>query len=352
MPRSAPFRPPVFDPARPELVRPVRMDPKGETGPTRGETQGPRWRRSSHGYYVPSDVDCALPEQRIVEAGHYLTSDASVTGWAALRWRGAQWFDGTAGRVQRPVDLTVLHGKHRSQRGIAVSSECIPPRHQVVVDGLRVTTAVTALDFEMRYAASGRAAGRAFSLAAAADLVSYDEMDAHKEWLYHWIGVPQLREGLLLGEENAWSPREYDTAKIWELDARLPRLLLNQPVFDLSGRHLGTPDFIDVTSGVAGQYDGRLHLAGSRRAKDLGREDAFRGAELEMFTIVSEDLADHDRAVARMRAARQRAVARRAVDGPWTITPPPWWVPTHTVALRRALTPLQRERFLGYRRTA
>lgn len=90
----------------------------------------------------------------------------------------------------------------------------------------------------------------------------------------------------------------------------------------LDGRHLGTPDFLDVSSGVAGQYDGKVHLVGSRRARDLGKDDGYRRAGLELFTLVSEDLADVERVVAPMRDTRQRAVARRAVDGPWTLVRP------------------------------
>ena len=202
----------------------------------------------------------------------------------------------------------------------------------------------------MRYAAEVRAAARAFAMAPAADLVSGEELRSYHELLYHFIGIPQGREGLDLGEENAWSPREMDMTLVWQLDARLPRPLLNRPVFDRDGRPVGTPDLLDVTAGVVGEYDGRLHLAGSRRARDLGREDRFRAVGLEYFTIVSEDMPHTARMVTRMHQARRRALAIPDDRRRWTITPPPWWVPTHTVALRRALTPAQRERFLGYRR--
>lgn len=346
------MRPPPFDPARPDLVRPVRVDPDGVEGPTRGQSRSSAWRSSSHGFYVPASVDPSLPEQRIVEAGHFLGDMASVTGWAALRWMGSLWFDGLAegGREERPVDVAVRHNALRSQPGIAMTSEFVPPRDRIVVDGLNVTTPVCALSFLMRYAPDARTAGRYFSMAAAADLVSTAELREYHELLYHFTGIPQGRQGLLLGEENAWSPREFDLAMVWQLDARLPRPLLNRPVFDLNGRHVGTPDLIDPTSGTLGQYDGRLHLAGKRRARDLGREDDYHRVGLECFTIVHEDFADPARMIDRMLAARARALAR---TGPrlWTIDPPPWWVPTHTVELRRALTPAQRERFLGYRRT-
>jgi hypothetical protein len=293
-------------------------------------------------------------EQRIVEAGHHLSGLASVQGWAALRWQGALWFDGRAdgGRTELAVPVAVLHGKIRSQPGIEVTSEFIPPRDRIVVDGLPVTVPVCALAFEMRYAATPRDAARAFALAAAADLVSMDEMYAYMELLYHWTGIPQLREAMSLAEENAWSPREFDMSAVWQLDAGLPRPLLNRPVFDRNGRHIGTPDLLDPVAGTIGEYDSTLHLAGKRRAKDLRREDAFRSVGLEYFTIVSDDFDDTSRMVDRMHAARSRSSFLRSDAPAWTVEPPPWWVPTHSVALRRSLTPAQRERFLNYRRTA
>lgn len=50
-----------------DLVRPMRLDPTGVTGPTRGQARGPHYRQTSHGWYVPSEVDEAPVEQRILE---------------------------------------------------------------------------------------------------------------------------------------------------------------------------------------------------------------------------------------------------------------------------------------------
>lgn len=354
MSRRPHMRPPPFDPARPGLVRPVPVDPAGIAGPTRGQARSSAWRVSSHGFYVPSHVDESVPEQRIVEAGHFLEDDrTSVTGWAALRWWGAPWFAGLddSGRRLLPVDLAVMHGKLRSQRGIAVTSEYFPPRDRAVHDGLQVVVPVCALSFVMRYADGARAAARALAMAAAADLVSIEEMRDYHDLLKHFTGIPQGREGVDLGEENAWSPREMDMSLVWQLDARFPRPLLNRPVFDRSGRRIGTPDLIDVEAGVVGQYDGRLHLAGAQHAHDLRQEDDYRRVGLECFTIVAEDTTQTWRMVERMRAARARARFEPADRRAWTVDPPRWWVPTHTVELRRALSPAQRERFLRYRRT-
>jgi hypothetical protein len=343
---------PPYDEARPHLVRPVRVDPEGVAGPTRAQARGSRWRCSSYGFYVPDSVDGGLPEQRIVEAGHDLGDSQSVTGWAALRWHGAEWFDGSAptGGL-RPVTIAVVHGARRSQPGIEVTSEYVPPRYRMVLDGLQVVTPVCAVAFEMRYAPDLTAAVRAFDMAAAADLVSRDELLEHLELLKHWTGIPGARAAGLLVDENAWSPPEVDARLVWPLELGLAAPLTNRPVFDRAGRHVATPDLLDVEAGLAAEYEGSLHLAGARRAKDLVREDAVRGVGLAYLTLVAADRADRTRMARRISDARARAPFTADADREWTLEQPPWWTPTHAVELRRALSPAQRQRLLGYRRT-
>jgi hypothetical protein len=341
-----------FDPARPGLWVPVRIDPGGVTGPTENQARGPGWRRTSRGYYLPADVSDDDPEQRIVEAGHLLPPTGGVTGWAALRWQGGTWFGGLRndGETRRPVVLSVIHGEIRSQPGIQVSSERQTQGEFEVIDGLRVTNPVRSVLFEMRYADNLRDAVVALDMAAADDLVSVDEAAAFATpGLNGWTGVPLGREGIALGCENCWSPQEVYSRLHWELDAGFPRPLCNHPVFDLGGRHIGTPDLLDIEAGVVGEYDGALHLAGGRRAVDLQREGRFRRVGLEYFTIVAADKKDPERIVRRMVETRSRARWEAESSRAWTVVPPPWWVPTVTVAQRRALSEAQRARFLGRR---
>lgn len=343
--------PPPYAAARPSLVRPLRVDPEGRSGPTRAQARGPRWRRTTRGFFVPTYVDAGVPEQRILEAAHFLGEHSSVTGWAALRWHGAPWFDGSTGpgRPDRPVQIATTRGAVRAQPGMAVTSEYIPPRDRMVVDGLRVVTPVCAVAFEMRYARSLVAAVRAFDMAAAADLVSKAELLDHFEWLYHWIGIPAARKAAELVDENAWSPPEVDVRLAWPLELGLAPPLTNRPVFDRVGRHLGTPDLIDVEAGLVVEYDGPLHLVGERRSQDLVREDGLRGVGLDYLTLVSADRRDRSRLAARIRAARSRAPFTPPADRRWTLDPPPGWTPTHAVDLRRQLTEEQRDRLLRYR---
>jgi hypothetical protein len=65
--------------------------------------------------------------------------------------------------------------------------------------------------------------------------------------------------------------------------------------------------------------------------------------------VVAADKADPGRVVQRMQDARARARWEAESVRQWTVVPPPWWVPTVTVAQRRALSDAQRMRFLRRR---
>jgi hypothetical protein len=291
-------------------------------------------------------------EQRIVEAAAVLPSSGGVTGWAGLRWQGGLWFSGLAADTitQLPVTLASMVCDIRPVPGIAVSAERLDPTELTEMDGLRLTTALRSVTFEMRYARSVRSAVVAADMAMYADLVSRGELAAWAVSNRGWTGCPRLREALPLTDENSWSPQETLSLRLpWILDAGLPRPLTNRPVFDRDGRHIGTPDLLDEEAGVAGEYDGPLHLAGERRGRDVRREAEFRRVGLETFVVTGADAADPMGAVLRMRQARARARFEAPSRRAWTVEPPRWWVRTDSVDRRRALDDQQRARLLGYR---
>lgn len=302
---------------------------------------------------MPSDIDAAVPGQWIVEGVPILTTPGAVTGWAALHWRRARWFGGLANDATTPLAVPLLTTAfRREQPGFIISQEQLKPRDIEWVDGLPVTTALRSVGFEVRHAASWREAVLAIDMAAYSDLVSVAELAAYLHHLGPWTGVVQARQALGFAEENAWSPQEVRMRLTWTQDAGLPRPLCNIPVFDRHGRHLGTPDLLDAVAGVAGEYEGPVHLTGARRAHDLSREADFRAVGIEVVTMVAADRADPQPFLERLHAAYARSRRRPGAERGWTIDPPPWWVPTHTVAARRRLTASQRDRLLRYRRTA
>ena len=56
----------------------------------------PAIARRRRGSMVPSDTDTGLVGRRILEQGMRIRGQGAITGWAALRWRGARYFSGTS----------------------------------------------------------------------------------------------------------------------------------------------------------------------------------------------------------------------------------------------------------------
>ena len=303
------------------LAWPVRLDPTGVDGPTPGQARGPAWRRTSHGLYVPAYVE-RTTEQRVVEAAAVLPAYGGVTGWAGLRWLGAAWFDGVrrGGREERPVTLAVADRSVRPQPdlGIATSEERMDPSELVVHRGIVVTSAIRSVFFEMRYTDTETEAVQLADMTAYADLVSRDEMLAFAAINPGWTGIDRFRVGAIDMDENAWSPTEVTMRRRWQHLAGLPRPQTNRPVFDLAGRHLGTPDLIDPVAGVIGEYNGVLHLEGAQRSRDVEREARFRAVGLESVEMLAGDLADPYPFLARLRAAYARAARLPVSDRAWT----------------------------------
>lgn len=338
--------------ARRGLFRPVRRDRYGLTGPTPWAARGPLWRCSSRGNYVPARVE-RTTDQRILEAAVLLPEHGGVTGWAGLRWRRARWFDGIGPTgLERPVPLVTAGSHIRAQPGVLVSKERLDPRDLVVVDGIRLTSAVRSVWFEMRHALDETEAAIALSMAAYDDLVSLDELAAYA-WLHPgWNGAPRCRGGLALAVENAWSPPEVIVHAVWRAYAELPPLLCNHPIFDPRGNHVATPDLLDVEAGMAIEYDGPTHLQVRARARDVRREELYKRHNIELLRVLAPHLADRWALVERMQQSRRRARFEAESARTWTVELPGWWVPTHTVALRRSLSETDRDRLLGYRKAA
>lgn len=275
----------------------------------------------------------------------------AVTGWAALHWQGAAWFDGTVDGLEAR-DVPVVASRHLvAQPGFSVSQEFLAPREIATVDGIAVTSASRSVTFEMRYADGLGAAIVALDMACYSDLVSIAEVSAYIAELGPVTGIQQARDALLEADENSWSPRETKMRGVWTRMARLPRPMCNSPVFTLEGRHIGTPDVIDPVLGLVAQYNGSDHITLAGTASDLKQDAAYRDLGLEPVTMVASDWGDLDEFTERLLAAAHRARARTAKPL-WTVEPPEWWTPTQTVAQRRALAEWQQDRYLRYRRVA
>lgn len=318
---------PVCDPPR-TLVRPVRIDPTGRDGPTRHQAKGPHWRRTTYGFYVPSTVDPDLPEQRILEQAMRLPEDGAVTGWASCRMHGASFFDGLGrdGRTRLPVPLAVGPiAQVRALPGSVVMRDQLVSAEVATVQDVPCTRRGRALFDAMRTAADTREATVSMDMMAAAGLVSVEQMRTYLPQRSGWKGVGRVRAALDLADENSRSPSETRMRLVWQLDAGLPRPLVNQPVWDLAGRLLGYADLLDPVAGVVGEYDGADHRSARRHSQDVAREHRFRDVGLEFFKVTGPDMARVDMLVHRMLETRGRARWLPSQTRRWTLHPPPDW---------------------------
>src|SRR3712207_878710 len=108
-------------------------------------------------------------------------------------------------------------------------------------------------------------------------------------------------------DEDSASPQETRLRLVWLLDARLPRPLVNQPVFSLDGVLLGYPDLLDKEAGLVVEYDGEDHRASTRHSHDVDREAGFREHGLEVTRVTGGDFRRTDALVQRLHRARRRA---------------------------------------------
>lgn len=331
------------------VVVPVPVDPRGVTGPTRGRARGKAWRRTSPGLYVPATVSGDLTAQRIVEAIAGAPSGTAVTGWAALHWQGATWFGGRAADGgPLPVPLALDDDHHLAPRpGVRFHYDWLFDDDLVEVDGLPLTRPERSVCTAALRARSLEETVQILDMAAASDLASLGELTAYAARLRGRPHTRRLAAALQLGQENVWSPME-STLRLRWLARHPARLLCNAPLFSPTGEHLLTPDVFDPESGVAGEYDGLVHDETRVRRRDLHREEVARSVGIELVSMASGDLRDVVAFERRLDAAYRRA-AGRAPTGAWTLTPPPGWVDTSTVARRRTLTTAERDRWLGLR---
>lgn len=314
------------------VTLPVAADPTGRDGPTRRQAAGAGWRRTSRGRYVPAEV-VVTPAQRVAEAGVLLPTGAALTGWAALCWLGARWHTGRrADGDVRPVDVVGSDRTIRDQPLLRVHRGTTDPDTHVEVDGVRVTSAVEAVVFEMRYAASLDHAVEALDMTYEADLVTPYEVLAWVEAHPGLTGIATVRAALRWADENTWSPQETHLRLAWQrLIGRRP--LANRPLHDQDGRFLGTPDLVDPDHGVTGEYDGDGHLDRAQRRRDLAREQRLTDAGLRTFTVVAGDLRS-GAFESRLHSTYSRP--RQTHQG-WTLDLPAGRPPTVTVSQRRDL---------------
>lgn len=303
-----------WDPVCPEprnLARPVRIDPEGETGPTRGQLLSGKWRRTSHGWYVPSGAPLDVPEQRILEQSMRLPAGGVVTGWAACRLHQVGLLDGLEpdGVTHLPVPLVIgRNSRIRGDEHIARMREEVAAEDVTSRYGIPCTRIERAAFDAMRLAGDEREATVVPSMVAAARKSSIVRMQRYVEAHPGFRNVGQARRALELATEHFRSPNEVRVYLVWRLDADLPAPWPNANVYNRQGRLLGIADLLDPEAGLAVEYDGADHRGKARHTRDVRKEDAFRRAGIEVVRVTGTDLLDRPLVVDRMLAGRDRAL--------------------------------------------
>jgi hypothetical protein len=284
------------------LVRPVRIDPEGHSGPPRGTAAGPSWRTTSHGFVVPADVPQTV-EQRILEAAVRLPEGGMVTGWGALRLAGAAYADGLTGRKPQPVPVLLPHTARIRGPGVLVERTRGRLPDPVVRHGMPCAPSDIALLHELRRASSARAAGIMVDMTLVAGVIDLDQAR-------HVASMRRQPPAATYALERACaecrSPKESEMLQVWESDVGFPRPLMNREVLALSGRVIAVVDLLEVESGTYGEYNGASHRDRERQRRDEARADALRGVGLEGFVLVAGDSERVWRE--RMESARERAL--------------------------------------------
>lgn len=295
-------------------------------GVTPGALAGAQWRQVAHGWHVPTGVPLT-PAQRLVQAAAVLP-EGCLSGWAAAYVLGADALDGRdpfTGARQTVRVVLPPEASHRSVPGVRCVRAELDASAVLSVDGLTVTTGLRTAQDLAREAPDLAEAVVALDALVQATVVDLRRLQVGLAGLERGRGVRQARAAGELcrpGVRSTWETR----LRLFVVEAGLPEPEVNIPVFDLSGRFLGTPDLLDLEAGLAIEFDGAGHRDREQHRQDNVREEGLEHGGLVVSRVDSRDLTQHrDQLARRLRAARAHALRNPRPVG-WTIVPPPGWL--------------------------
>ncbi len=312
-----------------DSVRPERASTLLARGITRRTLEGPRWRRTTHGLYVPADLNPPIadtPTQRIVETAAILPPGAAIGGWAAAYASGVDALDGDRGR--EPVTVILPPGLHRAtQPGLRYVRAELHSGEVQTLAGIPFTREIrTACDLA-RGAPDVTEAVVALDAMLAARMMSPQVLRRGFNRLEQQRGVRQARRGVELSRTGTRSPWESRLRMVYVLDLSLPTPHVNLAVFDLDGTFLGAPDLLDEEAGLALEFDGAQHRERAQHRADNVREEKL---ERRGLILVRADKLDISRYRSELRdriaAARADGLRRDRSRDRWTIVEPPGWI--------------------------
>jgi hypothetical protein len=260
-----------------------------------------------------------------MEQSMRLPRDGAVTGWAACRLHGANFFDGLASDGNTPLAVPLNVGPHGNLRVDELVCACHHHLDQVdrtIRYGIPTVTTTRATYDAMRLARDVREAVVAMDMMAAAALVSVRRVREYAD-LRPGRRNRQVALALDLATEHSRSPNESRLRLVWLLDAGLPAPLVNCPVHDRRGRLLGIADLLDAEAGLVVEFDGAEHRRARRQTADVQKEDRLRRVGLEVTRVTGLELSDRTSVAGRLRGARRRAAFLPPAERRWVAVPPP-----------------------------
>lgn len=289
-------------------------------GISRDELSGPLWQRVHHGRYRFGITEPNDALRRIVDSVGMLPPGGVLGGWAAAFLHGVRDLDGRrwSGQLE-PVLFVLPYHRKVSRPGIATIRTPLAPEDLTEHDGATFHTSPNRTCFDlMRLANSLEDAVVAVDAMLRAKVVTLEGLRAFIDTRRGWKGVPQARAALDLADEHTASCPESRLRVVWVVEARLPKPLVNVPVYGRRGELLGIPDLFDIATGLVGEYDGAQHRDLQHHSDDNIREEALEAHNLTVVRATSIDLRRGRRTfVARLRNGHTRAQRRDRTRDAW-----------------------------------
>ncbi len=328
---------------RRELAAASRPRPAAEllaAGVSPGALRGPRWRRTSHGFYVPAERQTTgsetgwprapTPAQRILDASPLVPPAGALGGWAAAYVEGVGQLDGLDPYTMSALPLLIYLGRdvgRRRDARVRYSRERLSVADVAATAGLIITAPPrTAFD-------GARLADNLAEAVAFLDAYAHSGRLHLPTWGHYvsqhpgWEGVAQARAAAELADAAARSTWESRLRVFYVVEAGLPRPEVNIPIFDRDGNLLGIPDLLDPAAGLVTEFDGGLHRERSQHRHDNAREELFESHGLTVVRVDSLDMGYHHRALThRLQDGRRRGLARDPRRDKWTVKEPDWWL--------------------------
>lgn len=317
----------LSDAVRPRTSRALR-----DQGVSKHLLDGPRYRRTSPGRYVPSGV-APTTLQRLVEAAAHLPPGGALGGWSAAHLLGAPAFDGLdAGLRPLPVVMSVADPLHRrATPGLRYVRQELSCDEVVDVGGITVTSPARTVADLARWARNVEDAVVEVDMLLQARVVGPETLALAGERLTGRRGARQARSAFTLARVGSRSPGETRLRLAYVLGLGAPTPLLNPWVYDGLGRLLGRPDLLDEDAGLVLEYDGGRwrdsarpdgHLDPEQHREDNVREEWFERNGLLVVRAARGDLHAHRAGlVARMGAARAEGLRHAHERRTWHVAP-------------------------------